>query len=296
MGGGSWTSRDWSNYSMTTKTASREQIFKQRETHVLLNTRNIGVRESCDSIEHPNSTPIILGLDVTGSMGMVAERLAKEGLGKLIGGIYERQPVSDPQVMLLGIGDLRSDCAPLQATQFESDIRIANQLKDIWLEGNGGGNSTESYDLAWYFAARHTAIDSFKKRGVKGYLFTIGDEEPPTIQDGGRLAKVRLEEHFKDVQGDTSSEEMLREAQKQWIVFHLVAEEGSHYRRNGRMVTDKWRELLGPNVIPIKNVDYVSEVVLAVMEVAEGGDPQEVADSFGGEAGRQVRYSLGLTG
>lgn len=61
---------------------------------------------------------------------------------------------------------------------FEADIRIARQLEKLWLEKGGGGNCCESYTLPWYFAALHTAIDWFEKRGQKGYLFTVGDELP----------------------------------------------------------------------------------------------------------------------
>ncbi len=296
MGGGTWRDDDWKTYSTKTASLNREEIFSRRSTHALLNVRDITIRESCDSAEHPESTPIILGLDVTGSMGFVAERLAKDGLGKLIGGIYESNPVKDPQVMLLGIGDIACDRAPLQATQFESDIRIADQLKDIWLEKGGGGNSTESYDLAWYFAAKHTSIDSFKNRGKKGYLFTIGDEEPPTVYHGGRHSRSQLQEHFSNVQGDSDTETMLRDAQKQWVVFHVIAEEGSHFRAYGQAVTNQWRELLGPNVIPVQNVDYIAEVIIAVIRVNEGEDMQAVANSYSGEAERQVRHALGLTG
>ncbi|HAO33838.1 MAG TPA: hypothetical protein DCQ84_12920, partial [Candidatus Competibacteraceae bacterium] len=68
-------------------------------------------------------------------------------------------------------------------------IRIARQLRRLWLEKGGGGNACESYTLPWYFAATHTAIDCFEKRGKKGYLFTVGDEEPPLELPGAAIAR-----------------------------------------------------------------------------------------------------------
>ena len=121
----------------------------------------ITLRESCDSVDNPNSVPIILGLDVTGSMGRYAELIAKKYLPDLMTAIIERSPVADPHLMFMGIGDARmNDSAPLQVSQFEADIRILESLREIYLEGGGGGNSNESYDLAWYFGANKTKIDS----------------------------------------------------------------------------------------------------------------------------------------
>jgi hypothetical protein len=81
--------------------------------------------------------------------------------------------------MFMAIGDANCDKAPLQVSQFEADKRIIDQLTQIYLEHSGGGNDFESYNLPWYFAANHTVHDSMEKRGKRGYLFTVGDEETP---------------------------------------------------------------------------------------------------------------------
>jgi len=133
MGGGTFTPSSWTSYSKTTRSATREQNFAQRKIHPSFEPKGIKIRESRDSAEHPESTAIILGLDVTGSMGMIAEHIAKNSLGSLMLGIYEKQPVKDPQIMVMGIGDVACDQAPLQASQFESDIRIGQQLCDCLL-------------------------------------------------------------------------------------------------------------------------------------------------------------------
>jgi hypothetical protein len=78
--------------------------------------------------------------------------------------------------MFGAIGDATCDRAPLQVGQFESDNRMDDDLSRILLEGGGGGQKTESYELAMYFMARHTAADCYEKRGKRGYLFIIGDE------------------------------------------------------------------------------------------------------------------------
>ncbi len=99
----------------------------------------------------------------------------------------------DPQILFGGIGDADSDRVPLQIGQFESDNRMDEQLRTIFLEGNGGGQKSESYELAAYFMARHIVTDAWEKRQKKGYLFIIGDE----------LNKPRLSRrHVREVIGD----------------------------------------------------------------------------------------------
>lgn len=289
MGGGSWTTDDWSSYSSLRSSQTRAEIFTSKGIDTRFNPKLINFREARDSTEHPESTPIIIGLDVTGSMGMIAENLAKRGLGSLVGGIYERQPVKDPQILLMGIGDIVCDRAPLQVTQFESDIRIAEQLKDIWLEGGGGGNNYESYHLPWHFAGNYTATDAFDKRGEKGYLFTIGDEFPPP-----QMQQQGLDRVFSGNQGDITPGDMLSSAQEKYTVFHIIAEEGNCARAYKTKVIEAWRELLGKNVILMRDHNYLSEIVISVLQIMNGTPEDEVISSWPGDIQAEIRYALGI--
>lgn len=276
MGGATWSSADYSTRSATYTNQSRAEVFKQRRMRSDFDPLNIKVRESCDSEQNPNSTPVIVGLDVTGSMGFIAEHIAKESLGKLVEGIIDTKPITDPHIMMMAIGDIQYDSAPLQATQFEADIRIADQLTDLWLEGGGGGNRYESYDLPWLFAAEKTKIDSYDKRGVKGYLFTIGDELPPTTARSSTL-RDRVGVNF---QQDLSTKEALELAQEKWNVFHIIVEEGSFCRRAKDAVQREWNELLGKRAVNLNDYRYISEVIQSVMQVSEGENPEDVIEQW----------------
>lgn len=87
--------------------------------------------------------------------------------------LYEN--IKDVEFMIMGIGDLSCDYYPIQVSQFESDIRIAEQLDKIYFEFGGGGNMYESYTAAWYFGLHHTKLDCWN-RGKRGIIITIGDE------------------------------------------------------------------------------------------------------------------------
>ena len=151
MGGTSrWDSDAWTSYTASTAAMPRDKIFKSTSgMKEYLNPKGIKVRESRDSAINPESNAIIVGIDVTGSMGMIAEALAREGLGVLFNEILNRKPVSDPHVMFMAIGDANCDSAPLQVSQFECNDAVIEQLTDIYLEGRGGGNDFESYNLPW---------------------------------------------------------------------------------------------------------------------------------------------------
>ena len=288
MGGARWDEDDWKRASGATAGKRTEDIFTASGMHPKLNPYGV-VRESRDSLVNPNSNAIIIGLDVTGSMGIIADAMAREGLGVLVEEILKRKPVSDPHILACGIGDSYCDDAPLQITQFEADIRIADQLKMIWLEKGGGGNSHEGYHLPWYFAAQHTQIDCFEKRGKKGYLFTVGDEEPP---------EELLAEHAKAIFGDSlqrnlSVAELLTLVSRMYHVFHVVVEEGNYARAYLPQVLKKWNKLLGQRVLRLKDYRRLAEVVVSAMEVNEGRDRELVAKSWSGDTSVVVAHALG---
>ncbi len=277
-------------FSDTAKSATHvREVFKSTQINEALNPKGILLRESCDSKHNPESNAIIVGLDVTGSMGIIAHTMAKEGLGTLVEGILDRKPVVDPHIMFMAIGDARGDDAPLQVSQFEADIRIAQQLQDIYVEGHGGGNNTESYDLPWYFAANKTKIDCFEKRGKKGYLFTIGDEMPPV-----GLTKTHIKSIFgSDDQRGYNASELLAMAEEKYNVFHVIVEQGNFARRDPVGVVGEWRQLLGKRAIPLSNYEHISQVILSAIEVQEGADPEDVLASWQDAAVRKtVKHAL----
>lgn len=292
MGSSSWTADTRTAYasrSAKSVNKSRSELFQSRSIRKDFNPKNIVMRESVDSEANPQSTPIIVGLDVTGSMGMIAEHIAKQGLGTLIESIIDTKPVTDPHIMMMAIGDINYDDAPLQVTQFEADITIADQLEDLWLEGGGGGNQFESYDLPWLFAARKTKTDAWDKRGQKGYVFTIGDELPPKATDH----KVLNENIGLSEQQNMTTNDMLESAQERYNVFHIIVEEGSYARSRPNIVREQWTDLLGKRAVMLKNYRHLSEVITSVILVQEGGNPEDAIAQWQDKSVREsVEYAL----
>ena len=95
MGTGRWSERDWREYSQRNISGRErvEDIYTSRSLNPELDSRGITYRESCDSIDNPNATPIIIGLDVTGSMGFILDNMARVGLRNLATEIYNKKPL-----------------------------------------------------------------------------------------------------------------------------------------------------------------------------------------------------------
>ena len=271
MGTGRWSERDWREYSQRNISGREkvEDIYTSRSLNPDLDPRGITYRESCDSIDNPNATPIIIGLDVTGSMGFILDNMARMGLRDLATEIYNKKPINDPHLMFMGIGDVKCDSAPLQVTQFEADIRIAEALTKIYLEKGGGGNDCESYTLPWWFAAMHTKCDNYIKRGKKGFLFTIGDECPPEDLSSYEIERVL---GYKPQFNTISTRELFRLVSEQYEVFHIVIEEGSYCRYYPERALNSWRSILGERVLSLKNHKDLANLIVEVLQKFNGRD------------------------
>ncbi|MBO5081489.1 MAG: hypothetical protein J6C06_02670 [Lachnospiraceae bacterium] len=272
MGRGSYTSSDWAklkNSSKITATSTADQIFKTKKMEERFNPKFINVREARDSEDHPNSTPIMIGLDVTGSMGYLSAEIAKNGLNETMMKIYSTNPVQDPQMLFAAIGDV-SDSAPLQVTQFESDIRIAEQLLSLWLEG-AGGDFPEDYQLLWYFAAKHVHTDAFEKRGKKGFLFTIGDADCHEKLFGQDIYRI-----FDDVNKDVSSAELAKMASERFELFHI------HIHGRAETLPKEFNKIIPGRIlcIPKSAISALPEIIITVMQLVNGKEEEKVISQW----------------
>ena len=269
MGGGSFSFDSYVTRSATKgyHTRSTADVFQQRQINNAMHPYGIVARESRDSVEHPNSVAIILGLDVTGSMGSIPHHLVKEGLPSLVDKII-KHGIADPQILFLGIGDHECDNSPLQVGQFESsDELLEKWLTSVYLEGGGGGNGGESYLLAWYFAAYHTAIDCLEKRGQKGFLFTVGDEPVLPSVPKNVLKNLMGEGQYEDF----TASRLFEEVRKKYHTYHIHVKETASGSRSH--VIDGWRQLLCDNLLVVNKhteiADLIAETITAPEQAAE---------------------------
>jgi hypothetical protein len=291
MGSGYWSSDVYETAERLRggKSAFSYSDSDARTVHPSLDPFDVGKRESRDSAEHPESLAIAVLFDVTGSMGAVPRALQKK-LPKLLGLLKDGRYARDPQLMFGAIGDATCDRAPLQIGQFESDNRMDGDLEHILLEGGGGGQKTESYELAMYFMARHTSIDCLDKRGRRGYLFIIGDEMPyPAVKPREVSAWIGDE-----LPQPVPVRNLVAQLTRRWDTYYILPV-GTSYAGDGQ-VLGAWRGLLGQNVIELGDLDAVCETI--ALTVGLGEEAIDLAEGLadlhdvGSTAGSTVQRAL----
>jgi hypothetical protein len=266
MGSGRW-STDVYSATASYRAASGTSAFAYsdggaRRAHEKLNPLGAGKRESRDSAEHPLSTPIAVLFDVTGSMGTVPRTLQTK-LPQLLGLLTRKGYATDPHIMFGAVGDATCGRVPVQFGQFESDNRMDEDLARIVLEGGGGGQKRESYELAMYFMARHITLDSVEKRGRRGYLFLIGDEMPYP-----RVSPKEVRTFIGDKLGEPiSTEGIIAELQRTFDVYYLMPT-AAGWGGDAEILT-RWRGLLGQNVLELDDLDAVCETIALTVGLGE---------------------------
>ena len=270
MGSGSWNTSTFANYVTSTSLsrgytatvdslgtistmASNQDMFKAVKVDEALNPYKI-MRECKDSEEHPNTLPIILALDVTGSLGQAAVEIAKK-LNVIMTSLYDK--VKDVEFMIMGIGDLYCDIGPIQISQFESDVRIAEQLDKLWFEFGGGGNFWESYTVAWYMGSRHCKLDCWN-RGKKGIIITIGDERLNPILQHEKLSALTGD----TLQADIVTKDLYNEVTEKYNVYHIHVDHDNRVWDKENI--DKSWEILGNNYKKA-NMNNVADVIVDII-------------------------------
>lgn len=300
MGGGSWTSSAFETYSrsvgrsvdrstgaVTTDYVTVQEAYKKSGIDPSMDPRNSKnfVRECCENAEHPNTLPIILALDVTGSMGHTAIEVSKK-LNIIVTNAIQSCP--DAEFMVMGIGDVECDSDPIQYSQFEADVRIAQCLDTIYFEGHGGGNAYESYTAAWLIGSRRTKCDCWN-RGKRGLIITIGDEPINPVLECNDLHRALGE---SITQADIRTSDLYKEVLPKYAVRHVVI--NHHYGRDEYYAgcAKSFANVIGAENVVISSVDKVAEDIgRLIRDFSESEHDGVSANSAEGPGGLRVEKS-----
>lgn len=232
-------------------------------------------------------TPIVVALDVTGSHYEEAKVIYNR-LPDFFRLILSRGYVREPGISFAAVGDATCDSAPLQVGQFETDHRLDEVLSKVRLEGGGGGQMSESYELAAFFYATRSRLLGLPP-GKKGYFFFLGDESfyPQVSQ-----------KHIRDVLGgkeeSVSAEEAFRLLQELYHVYYIFPADkvSGHYGR----CAEQWRALLPPeHVLFNADPNTILDVIMGVLAIEEGSaDLDDIAVDLGSVGRTSLEKSSAL--
>ncbi len=210
-------------------------------------------------IKTKSPSPVVIAVDVTGSMkewpGIIFEKLPLVDLGL-------KEYLDKPEISFIAVGDANSDEYPLQVQEFASGTNLVDRLNKLVIEGGGGGQIKESYDLAALYAAHNVEMP----KAAKPIFIFLGDEGlyPLVNQDQAKTwAHVDLEKEL-------TTKQLLLDLQKKFSVYCIrkmyEQDSGDTMSDTNKGIQAQWEQYLGPGHVAIlDDPRRVCDVILGVV-------------------------------
>jgi len=219
------------------------------------------VKDMVPGVIKTNSpAPLVILCDVTGSMGeWPATIFSKLPYLELEAQEY----LGDKMEICWGaIGDYTCDKYPLQIRKFTKGVKLKDELKELIVEGGGGGGARESYEMAGLYCARNIEMP----KALKPILIIIGDEgfyETINKSDAKKYALVSL-------QSRVSAKEVFAELQTKFSVY-VVRKPYGYFRGDKTSDADKtihaqWAEVVGDDrIVMLPDAGRVVDVIFGLL-------------------------------
>lgn len=207
-------------------------------------------------LKSKSKNPIIIMLDVTGS-NIDFARVVYDKMPMFYGQIEQKGYLKDFEICFCAVGDAYTDSYPLQIGSFAKGIEIDSWLEKIVLEGCGGGQRKESYELAAYYLYKNTQFEV----GSEPIIFFIGDEKPyPTVN------KLQAQKFgIECVESNIEPFGLLREKVKNNVFMLLNKYCGERFENE---ITSCWQKLLAPeHVIKIGEEKAIVDLMLGIISM-----------------------------
>ena len=229
-------------------------------------SRNSMVRQGTKYVlKNGIALPIMSGFDGTGSMGENVEK-AYYAIPKIEGMLKPLRTSYNTQVASAVWQDVQDHHPVVQMSQFESDERIAEQIR-LLVPDKDGGDAIEDYDLGLAYLWLATQTDLYDFYGLKGYVFIVAD-----MYGRGRVTKRGIKQYLgHDMQEDeVTTRKICQALLEKWHVYYFqVGGGGSETKR-------WWAEKLGAGrVIDVPDSDYLAQVQAGAIYVTETERPTQ---------------------
>lgn len=245
------------NFNSITYSSAAEKLISRNEMHPDLNPKKFLAPNYLKSF---GRTPIVFAVDVTGSMGDWV-KIIYDKFPMFYGQINLQEYAYDPTVSFCAVGDAECSNFPLQISEFASGIQIDSTITKLYLEGGGGGNLRESYELAGYFYLNNCKLENYEFP----FLFITGDEAFFNEVTQKNALKV-LGENLSD---NLNSREVFKELKDKFNIFHLRKKFENEAKEKG--MNKQWCNTLGPErVLEVNCPKACIDVILGAIAITTG--------------------------
>ncbi|MDR0979367.1 MAG: hypothetical protein LBL91_05560 [Lachnospiraceae bacterium] len=189
MGGESYGRDVYSSYSTSNGSGSSSSWGASSIAAAKISSTKLdsSMNPTGKNLRSTTKNPIIIVLDETGSNIDLA-RLLYDKLPMFYGQIEQKKYFDDFDISICAVGDAYTDSYPLQVSPFAKGIELDSYMEKLVLEGGGGGNNGESYELMAYYLTEKTEFAP----GAKPIVFFIGDEPYHPKVNKGQAEKFDL--------------------------------------------------------------------------------------------------------
>jgi hypothetical protein len=206
--------------------------------------------------------PLVIVSDITGSMGDDPKVFfSKLGYLDLEGQEYLGK---DMEICFGATGDANSDNYPVQIRPPAKGLNMKKALKELIIEGNGGGQVMETYELIALYFDRLAEMPNAVRKGI---LIFIGDEAPYPFIDAGQakdLLGIKIE-------GRLSTKDVFESLKNNWAVYLIRRPYGNSGNVDTMDPTNKkiykvWADLLGEDhITTLPNADRVVDIIFGIL-------------------------------
>lgn len=219
-----------------------------------------------ENVRTDSTAPVIIVIDETGSMGdwpatifsklPYLENEGKEYLG------------DDVEICFMAIGDAYCpEKYPLQVRHFAKGVELKDRLKELVIEGGGGAQMTESYELAALFAAEKVEIPN----AIKPIMIFIGDEQCYDFIDRDQ-AKNLVGVNLTKSLSTQAVFHKLRDKFSVYIIRKLYGSStGNTLSEQDRIISAHWAKLVGDDhICNLPEAGRVVDVIFGIFARESG--------------------------
>lgn len=209
-------------------------------------------------------SPVVVSLDVTGS-NIEFARIVYDKSPMLYGQIEQQGYLKDFDICFTATGDAYSDDAPLQVCDFKKGKSLDDELEKLYLEGNGGGQQKETYEIAAYFFGKKCEMPNAEMP----FFFYIADEAPYAKINHEVLNDLLGTKLKEDISAKKAFSDLYKKFNGNVFILQNPYNGAQHGTGYTAAIKSQWIDCIGKEnaekIIPIKEEKSIVDLMLGTI-------------------------------